>query len=81
MRYRGFGKAPKKCNMQNRNNLARNKTFRDFWPRASQVLSENSEFEHDETGKIVRGKAPNLKKVRDFYKKVAKHRRTHGKKH
>ena len=70
---------PKQSNMKNRNNLARNKTFRDFWPRASKVLSENSEYEHDETGKIVRGKAPNLKKVREFYKKVDKHRRMHGK--
>jgi hypothetical protein len=33
MRYRGFGKAPKKCNMQNRNNLARSKSVRDAWAR------------------------------------------------
>lgn len=71
----------KRSNMQNRNNLARNKQFRDFWTRMTKVLSENSEYEHDETGKIVKGKAPNLKKVRDFYKNVDKHRRTHGKKH
>ena len=71
----------KRSNMQNRNNLARNKRFRDFWTRASKVLSENSEYEHDEDGKIVKGKAPNLKKVRNFYKKVDKHHRLHGKKH
>lgn len=71
----------KRSNMQNRNNLARNKQFRDFWTRMTQVLSENSEYEHDEDGKIVKGKAPNLKKVRNFYKKVDKHRRLHGKKH
>lgn len=71
----------KRSNMQNRNNLERNKQFRDFWTRASKVLSENSEYEHDEDGKIVKGKAPNLKKVRNFYKKVDKHRRLHGKKH
>lgn len=69
---------PKRSNMQNRNNLARNKAFRDFWPLASKVLSENSEYEYDENGELV-GKAPNLKKVRDFYKKVDKHRRMHGK--
>lgn len=79
MRYRGFGKAPKQSNMKNRNNFARNKTFRDFWTQASKVLSENSEYEHGEDGKIVKGKAPNLKKVRNFYKKVDKHRRMHGK--
>ena len=71
----------KKSNMQNRNNLERNKQFRDFWTRMAKVLSENSEYEHDEDGKIVKGKAPNLKKVRNFYKKVDKHRRLHGKKH
>ena len=29
MRYRGFGKAPKQCNMKNRNNLERSKRLRD----------------------------------------------------
>ena len=33
MRYRGFGKAPKQCNMKNRNNLARSKSFRDACAR------------------------------------------------
>ena len=71
----------KKSNTQNRNNLARNKGFRDFRARQSRVLLDNCEYVHDETGKIVKGKAPNLKRVKDFYKKVAKHRMTHGKKH
>lgn len=70
----------KKSNMQNRNNPARSKELCDFHARASIVLSANSEYEHDENGKIVKGKAPNLKNVKDFYKKVNKHRRLHGNK-
>ena len=33
MRYRGFGKAPKKSNRMNRNNLERSKSYRDAWER------------------------------------------------
>ena len=29
MRYHGFGKAPKQCNMKNRNNPERSKSHRD----------------------------------------------------
>ena len=33
MRYRGFGKAPKQCNMKNRNNPKRSKSLREAWER------------------------------------------------
>ena len=49
--------------------IGRSKAFRDFWKKSTKVLSENCEFVHDEQGRIIRGKAPNLKKIRDFYKK------------
>ena len=71
----------KDSNLKNRNNQARSKFHRDFYNVQSKVLSENCEYEYDENGEIVNGKAPNLKKVKDFYKKVHKHRRLHGKKH
>lgn len=69
----------KDSNLKNRNNLERSKFHRDFYTAQSKVLLENSEYEHDENGEIVKGKAPNLKKVKDFYKNVDKHRRLHGK--
>ena len=69
----------KKSNLKNRNNLARSKFHRDFWDRQSQVHSENSEYAHGENGQLI-GKAPNLKKIRDFYKEVDRHLRIHGKK-
>ena len=68
---------PKDKNMKNRNNLARSKFHRDFRAVQSKVLSENSEYKYDESGEIV-GKAPNLKNVKKFYKKVRKHIRMHG---
>lgn len=69
--------SPKKDNMMNRNNLARSKFHRDFWDRQRQVLSENSEYAYGKDGQLI-GKAPNLKKIRDFYKKVDNHLRVHG---
>ena len=47
----------------------RSKSLRDFMDKQAKVLTENCEFVHDESGKVVGGKAPNLKRIRDFYKK------------
>ena len=48
--------------------------------RASKVIIENCEYVH-ENGEIVKGKAPNLKKVKEFYKKRDKFLRLRGKKY
>ena len=64
MRYRGFGKSPKKSNLMNRNNLERSKTQRDFWDAQNEFFSSPD--------------GNNLKKRREFYKKVHKHHRLHG---
>ena len=45
------------------------KSLRDFMDKQAKVLLENCEYVHDDQGRIIRGKAPNLKKIRDFYKK------------
>lgn len=52
--------------------LRRSKSFRDFMDKQAKVLTENCEFVHDESGNIVGGKAPNLKRIREFYKKQAR---------
>lgn len=52
--------------------IIRSKSLRDFMDKQSKVLTENCEFVHDESGKVVGGKAPNLKRIRDFYKKQAR---------
>ena len=52
--------------------IMRSKSLRDFMDNQAKVLTENCEFVHDESGKIVGGKAPNLKRIRDFYKKQAR---------
>ena len=46
MRYRGFGKAPKQCNMKNRNNLARSKRLRDAIARRQdpELYSNGKKF-------------------------------------
>ena len=49
--------------------LMRSKSLRDFMDKQAKVLTENCEFVHDESGKVVGGKAPNLKRIREFYKK------------
>lgn len=51
------------------------KSRRDFMDKQAKVLTENCEFVHDEQGRVIRGKAPNLKKIRDFYKKQARFNR------
>ena len=51
---------------------SRSKSLRDFMDKQAKVLTENCEFVHDESGKVVGGKAPNLKRIRDFYKKQAR---------
>ena len=53
----------------------RSKSLRDFMDKQAKVLTENCEFVHDESGKVVGGKAPNLKRIRDFYKKQARFNR------
>lgn len=55
--------------MRRTRDLNRSKAFRDFWPKSCSVHKENCEYEFDDKGQIVKGKAPNLKKIRDFYKK------------
>ena len=52
--------------------LIRSKSLRDFMDKQAKVLTENCEFVHDESGKVVGGKAPNLKRIREFYKKQAR---------
>lgn len=49
--------------------IVRSKSLRDFMDKQAKVLTENCEFIHDESGKVVGGKAPNLKRIREFYKK------------
>ena len=55
--------------MMRKGKLMRSKSLRDFMDKQAKVLTENCEFVHDESGKVVGGKAPNLKRIRDFYKK------------
>lgn len=52
--------------------IMRSKSLRDFMDKQAKVLTENCEFVHDESGKVVGGKAPNLKRIREFYKKQAR---------
>ena len=52
--------------------IMRSKSLRDFIDKQAKVLTENCEFVHDESGRVVGGKAPNLKRIRDFYKKQAR---------
>lgn len=47
----------------------RRKSLLDFMDKQAKIHLENCENVHDEQGRIIRGKAPNLKKIRDFYKK------------
>jgi len=47
--------------------------------KASEVVLANCEYVHV-NGRIVAGKAPNAKKVREFYKKRDKFLRLRGKK-
>lgn len=42
--------------------------YKRFWVEATEVHHENREWKIDGNGILV-GKAPNLKKIRDFYKK------------
>ena len=56
-------------------------TVMKYWERkASEVVLANCEYVH-ENGRIVAGKAPNAKKVKEFYKKRDKFLRLRGKKH
>ena len=62
-----------------KNILRENDTILANWNRrASAVHIENCEYVY-ENGKIVGGKAPNAKKIRDFYKKRDKFLRLRGK--
>lgn len=58
----------------------KNTVLRNWERRASEVILANCEFVH-ENGRIVAGKAPNAKKVREFCKKRDKFLRLRGKKH
>ena len=46
MRYRGFGKAPKKSNRMNRNNLERSKSYRDAIARRQdpEIYANDKKF-------------------------------------
>lgn len=57
----------------------KNTVLRSWERRASEVIIENCEYVH-ENGRIVGGKAPNAKKVKEFYKKRDKFLRLRGKK-
>lgn len=58
----------------------KNTVLKNWERRASEVIIANCEFVHDATGKIVGGKAPNAKPLREFYKKRDKFLRLRGKK-
>ena len=58
----------------------KNTVLRKWERRASEVILANCEYVH-ENGHIVGGKAPNAKKVREFYKKRDKFLRLRGKRH
>lgn len=63
-----------------KNVLRENDTILRSWEhRASEIRLANCEYVH-ENGKIVGGKAPNAKKIRDFYKRRDKFLRLRGKK-
>ena len=66
--------------MRKKESLARSKSFRDFFDRSAIIHKENCEYEFDDKGNIVGGKAPNHKKIREFYKNQEKIRRLRGKK-
>ena len=59
----------------------KNTVLRRYDRLSSEVHIAYGEYVHDETGKIVGGKAPNYRKIRDFYKKRDKFLRLRGKKH
>ena len=64
-----------------KNILRENDTILRSWERrASKIRLANCEYVH-ENGRIVGGKAPNAKKIRDFYKKRDKFLRLRGKKY
>ena len=63
-----------------KNKSKMSKSLRDFMDKQAKVLTENCEFIHDESGKVVGGKAPNLKRIREFYKKQDKFNRLRKKK-
>ena len=61
--------------MRRTRDYSRSKSLRDFMDKQAKVLTENCEFVHDESGNVVGGKAPNLKRIREFYKKQDKFNR------
>lgn len=60
----------------------KNTSLRSWNERAARINIENCEYVHDASGSIIGGKAPNAKKLREFYKKRDKALalRTRGKK-
>ena len=57
----------------------KNTELRKWERRASKIILANCEYVH-ENGRIVGGKAPNAKRVKEFYKKRDKFLRLRGKK-
>lgn len=53
--------------------------WRHWWNESHKVHKEYSEWKDDGNGNLV-GKAPNLKKIREFYKKRDKFYRLKNKK-
>lgn len=53
--------------------------WRHWWKESHKVHSEYSEWKDDGNGNLV-GKAPNLKKIKEFYKKRDKFYRLKNKK-
>ncbi len=58
----------------------RNTVLRNWERRATAINLANCEYVHDASGKVVGGKAPNAKPLREFYKKRDKFLRLRGKK-
>ena len=58
----------------------KNTELRKWERRASDIIIANCEYVH-ENGRIVGGKAPNAKKIKEFYKKRDKFLRLRGKKY
>jgi hypothetical protein len=53
--------------------------WKRYWEESNKVHSENCEWESDGKGGLI-GKAPNLKKIKEFYKKRDKFYRLKNKK-
>ena len=59
----------------------KNTELRKWYVRAQGIHLANCEYVHDKDGNIVGGKAPNAKKIKEFYKKRDKFFRLREKRH